>query len=140
LWRVRKEGNGILFDPLQPLKLPEADDELEGSVVETETSLDLLQAIYRNPYEPIHRRMRAAIAALPFEHPKLAVVARVDRGGIGDRLEVAIRRTQRAQPGPLIEGEALDQSQAVEKLISAVVRFRSGLRSIPLCSRFAVSQ
>jgi hypothetical protein len=54
----------------------------------------------------IHRRLRAAIAALPFEHPKLAGVARVNGGGIGDQLEAAIKRAQARRSGPLIEGEA----------------------------------
>jgi hypothetical protein len=72
---------------------------------EVETSLDLLQAIYRSPYEPIARRMRAAIAALPFEHPKLAVIAQVRGGGIGDQLEAAIKRAQAHRSGMVIEGE-----------------------------------
>src|SRR5271166_2718189 len=100
-----KEVNAMLFDPLAPLKLPE-DEDVEPLGPEAQTSLDLLQGIYIDPRQPIHRRMRAAIAALPFEHPKLAVVARVNGGGIGDQLEAAIRRAQAHRPGPLIEGEA----------------------------------
>jgi hypothetical protein len=80
---------------------------------EAETSLDLLQAIYRSPYEPIHRRMRAAIAALPFEHPKLAVVAHAHGGGFADHLEAAIKRAQGGREGTLIEGTATEQVRPV---------------------------
>jgi len=39
------------------------------------TPLDFLCAVYRDPQQPMQRRMRAAEAALPFIHPKLSVVA-----------------------------------------------------------------
>jgi hypothetical protein len=44
-------------------------------------SLDLLQAIYRNVSLPLSTRRSAAVAALPFEFPKLAVTAFVPEGG-----------------------------------------------------------
>jgi hypothetical protein len=65
------------------------------------SSLEFLQAIYRSQDQPISRRMRAAIAALPFEHPKLAVTASFGPdSGFAARLEAAIRRSG----GRLIEG------------------------------------
>jgi hypothetical protein len=72
------------------------------------TSLDLLQAIYRCPDQPLHTRMKAAIAALPYEHPKLAVTAVLDgTEDLGARLHRAIQRSAKvielraAQPEPV---------------------------------------
>ena len=39
--------------------------------------------------------MRAAIAAIQFEHPKLAVTANVQAGDFADQLERAVERTRR---------------------------------------------
>jgi hypothetical protein len=78
----------MLFDPLRPSAPVAPEPPFDGS------SLDFLQATYRDPYQPPARRLRAAIAALPFEHPKLAVVARFDVGqGFAARLEEAIARS-----------------------------------------------
>jgi hypothetical protein len=56
------------------------------------TSLDFLQAVYRDPTQPLHTRLRAAALALPFEHPKLAVVAQLRGEGFAAQLEAAMRR------------------------------------------------
>jgi hypothetical protein len=69
------------------------------------TSLEFLQAVYLNEQLPLSVRMRAAIEALSFEHPKLSAV------GVGyytndtfaERLERAINRSERAL---LIEARA----------------------------------
>jgi hypothetical protein len=53
------------------------------------SSLEVMQAIYRNLAQPTSRRMRAAMAALPFEHPKLAVAVTLD--GFADQIEAAMR-------------------------------------------------
>jgi hypothetical protein len=75
--------------------------------IEAGSSLEFLQAIYRSPDQPTSRRMRAAIAALPFEHPKLSVVGVVNTDGFAARLEEAIRRTKeyRGEGGLTIEGQ-----------------------------------
>jgi hypothetical protein len=53
-------------------------------------SLDFLKAVYSNSEIPLNIRLRAAIAAAPYEHPKLAfsVVAQAS-SNFADRLELA---------------------------------------------------
>lgn len=63
--------------------------EAQVSVPAGASSLEFLRAVYADAAQPIGRRMRAAIAALPFEHPKLAVTATINAEGFGARLEAA---------------------------------------------------
>ena len=72
------------------------------------TSLRFLQAIYRNPEVPLPVRMRAAGMALPFESPKLAVVATVNAGDFADQLERAINASRK-----IIEAQPLSVSSDV---------------------------
>ena len=62
-------------------------------LAEGEHSLDFLQAVYRDPMQPLSVRMRAAIEALPFEAPKLSAVAVSSMSGAAERLERAIARS-----------------------------------------------
>jgi hypothetical protein len=50
-------------------------------------SIDLLRAVYRNPSIPLPVRMRAAIAALPHETPRLMVQALVNEQSFAELLE-----------------------------------------------------
>ena len=61
-----------------------------------ETSLSFLQKIYRSPSQPIARRMRAAMAALQHEHPKLTAMAVNSMNGqtFAEMLDRAIARSQ----------------------------------------------
>jgi hypothetical protein len=84
--------------------LPEAEpvgEEIE--LPEDATSLHFMQAIYRNPAQPMTRRMRAAVAALPFEHPKLAVTASLNNEGFAAQMEEMVRRSGRSN---VIDGKA----------------------------------
>jgi hypothetical protein len=71
-----------------------ADEAIE--LAPNATSLNLLQAIYRNPAIPLTTRMRAAIASIQFEHPKLAVTATVESDGdFAFKLDQAVERSRR---------------------------------------------
>jgi hypothetical protein len=63
-------------------------------------SLEFLQEVYCNDELPLPTRMRAAIAALPFEVPKLAVTAMVTESDIATLLD---RRIKRYEEMKLIE-------------------------------------
>jgi hypothetical protein len=57
-------------------------------------SLDFLKAVYSNAEIPLNIRLRAAIAACPYEHPKLAVtVVAQASSNFADRLELAYLRS-----------------------------------------------
>ena len=60
-------------------------------------SIDLLRQVYRSPTIPLPIRMRAAIACLPFETPKLAVTAQVSEGDFAALLDQRIKRHQEAK-------------------------------------------
>ena len=73
-------------------------EELNGERFELEpnaTSLTLLQKVYRSPSVPLTTRMRAAIASIQFEHPKLAVTAVVEAGDFADQFDRALERSRR---------------------------------------------
>ena len=60
---------------------------------EHSSSLGLLQSIYRSPAMPLSVRMRAAVEALPFEHPKLAITASFNGGDFAAQMEKAFQRS-----------------------------------------------
>jgi hypothetical protein len=65
------------------------------------TPLDFLCAVYRNEGLPLNTRLKAAIEAAPFIHPKLAVEVTFDGGDFADRLTRALERS-----GKVINGSA----------------------------------
>jgi hypothetical protein len=61
------------------------------------TSLDLLQAIYRNPAMPLHTRMRAAMSCLQHEHPKLGITFQANETDFATLLDERLRRMEQAK-------------------------------------------
>jgi hypothetical protein len=72
------------------------------------TSLDLLQAVYRRSDLPLTTRMRAAIAALNYELPRLAVTAQISESDFATVLDKRIAHYQ-----------ALQRANGSSKLIEA---------------------
>ena len=72
------------------------------------TSLDFLQAVYLNETLPLPVRLRAAVEAAPYEHPKLTAVSVGFRDGnsFADRLDRAVEASNRAK---LIEGRVVER-------------------------------
>jgi hypothetical protein len=60
---------------------------------ELPTPLDFLRAVYCNEGLPLSTRMKAAIEAAPYVHPKLSATAVMSSEDFGDRLERAILRS-----------------------------------------------
>lgn len=73
------------------------------------TPLEFLEAVYMNANLPLQTRIKAAVEALPFVHPKLEARANLNAGGMefGDELEQ--RRARR--DGRLIENRTQVESQ-----------------------------
>jgi len=102
----------------------ETDIEVQVELLEGETSLTFMQRIYKDPLQPMARRMRAAENALQFEHPKLGAVATTAMNGtdFASLLERAIIRSgmtaeqiREARELSLIEGgKQRIETQAVE--------------------------
>ena len=101
-----------------------AELEEEPVVPEGETSLKLLQAIYKDKKQPLNVRVRCAIEALPFEVPKLSAtaIATMDGKTFAEALERAIERSR--SPVPLLNGpvEQLPASE-LKKPMSRYRRF-----------------
>jgi len=74
-------------------------------------SLEGLQAIYRNPALPLTTRMRAMMAAVPYESPKLIATAIVNEGSFAELLDRRLNRIEEmkliAQPTAPINGDKL---------------------------------
>jgi hypothetical protein len=75
--------------------------EEEPDAPEGETSLQLLQAIYRDKRQPLNVRVRCAIESLQHEYGKVAAVpSQLNREGFAEALDRAIKRSEAPLPLP----------------------------------------
>jgi hypothetical protein len=81
-------------------------------------SLDLLQMVYRNPSLALPVRMGAAIAALPFELPKLAVTAVINEQNFAEALERRLQNMERITNGngKMIEAKQVETKTPMPRL------------------------
>jgi hypothetical protein len=69
-------------------------DQINGDEPTPRCALEYLQTLYKNPLLPLPVRMRAAMAALPHESPRLSAVANIDVADFSEKLEETITRTR----------------------------------------------
>jgi hypothetical protein len=101
------------------------------------TSLQFLQAIYRSSEQPMIRRMKAAIAALPFEHPKLSATLAVQADDSwAAKLQGAIARSRQADAYRLIQAApSAANGQAEDHTTASVVSTAAMRRPMALIRR-----
>jgi hypothetical protein len=88
-----------------------------GQLNDADSAHTLLKAVYLDPDVPLSVRMRAAIACLPFEIPKLAVQALITEQDIAtvlDRRIAHYQELQRANGVKQIEANKLIEAEPVE--------------------------
>ena len=71
---------------------PQAKLEPEAFIGRVASSLELLRAVYMDPGQPLTVWLRAALGAIPFEHPRLTLTAQLN--GTADRMEAALKAAQ----------------------------------------------
>jgi len=87
----------VRMPPLAMLEPVEDEPVDEPAPVDSDVSpLDFLCAVYRNAAIPLNTRIRAAVAAANYVHPKISIVA-TPGGNIAERLERLIIE-QRKKP------------------------------------------
>jgi RecA-family ATPase len=109
-----------LDEMLARFKVMSTGEEPSVELGPGETSLHFFQKVYRDPQQPMPRRMAAAKEAQPFEHPKLSAMQVVHANA--EQLEQEIRRREAytqswydnhpdlrpLKPPKVIEGEAVE--------------------------------
>jgi hypothetical protein len=70
----------------------------EGLVVASDaTPLDFLRAVYRDPQQPMSRRVRAASDAAQYAHPQLKAMAVINGGDFAEQLDRARLRSEKVR-------------------------------------------
>jgi hypothetical protein len=94
----------------------EDEEQLQAAPIAAPVSaLAYLQSIYCNPSEPEGRRLRAAVAALPFESPKLSATTIINKEDFADLLERSIERSgktvevRQIEPAPSAPAQGNDE-------------------------------
>src|SRR5262249_39930825 len=102
----------------------EAEQEMEVAVMEPLTALQLLQSVYQNPTVGMTTRMRAAMACLPFEVPKLAVTALIAENDFATLLDRRLKHMEAIATG---EPKMIEAREPVEvKPPTSSINFRAG--------------
>jgi hypothetical protein len=95
--------------PIMQYKAPEPEDELPDIDAHR-----YLQGVYRGQIKPNGSRLRAAIASLPFEKPKLAVHAQITGNDLADRLMRALQATNKVIEGRPMQVIEPPKAEAVQ--------------------------
>jgi len=88
------------------------------------TPVDFMEAVYLNPNLPLNTRLRAAIEAAPYRHPKLAVTGHAHFEGkdFASQLERAIARSRGETPTLLSPPKVVEHDPAELKTPNARYR------------------
>ena len=114
------------------------DFEDDTAALNGRTSLAFLQAVYCHDGLPLHVRMKAAIAALPFEHPKLSATLAVQADdSFAARLQAAIARSNGVEAYRAIEAapSAANSHAANDHTTASVVSTAAMRRPMALIRR-----
>jgi hypothetical protein len=90
-------GNRYRFRPPVGERSTIDPTDIESPIPPHEDSMEFLKAVMSSPDQPMSRRMRAAVALIPHQYPKLSVVS----GGpnIGFARDLEAKRAQRLLAG-----------------------------------------
>src|SRR5262245_50835332 len=84
--------------------------------------LSFLKTVYMDAELPLTTRMRAAMAILPFVHPKLAVIAQVHEDSLAEVLDRRLRKIEEMRNG---NGAKLIEPPATLQQIAAPIDIKS---------------